>query len=79
MYSLFFVISLFFQDMTDLLENKKGIKIRNNVDNEVVIENLTEQAVISCEEAIALVHKGIRMYYYCHYYHSYYYNFYDCW
>ena len=50
-----------FQDLTDLLDlDKKGaIKIRNNVDNEVVIENLTEQAITSYDDALDLIQKGI--------------------
>ena len=53
---------LFYQDITDLLVNKNGIKIRN-VGNEVIIENLTEKAVTSYEETVELVHKGIRKFF----------------
>lgn len=53
-------IEIYNEEITDLVGNKKGIKVRNNCDNEIVIDNLTEQTIISYEEAMELINKGIR-------------------
>lgn len=40
---------------------KDNIKIRNNIDNEIVIENITEESIISYDQAMDLINTGKRM------------------
>ena len=48
----------FFQEITDLLTNKKNVKVRNNMDNEIVIDNLTEESIISYDQVMNVIETG---------------------
>lgn len=58
------IMTCFFQDVRDLLNtnSKEELRVRNNFDNEIVIDNLSEHTITSYENVMELLKNGISMF-----------------